>query len=60
MGVLCLQRGGITIGLILFGIKVRQGQMFDIEFAGGTSVQFDLQASDGQGRAERSLAELRL
>lgn len=33
----------LTIGLILFSIKVRQGQMFDIEFAGGTSVQFDLQ-----------------
>jgi len=33
----------LTIGLILFGIKVHQGQMFDIEFAGGTSVQFDLQ-----------------
>jgi SecD/SecF fusion protein len=32
----------ITIGLVLFSIKVRQGQMFDIEFAGGTSVQFDL------------------
>jgi SecD/SecF fusion protein len=32
----------LTIGLILFSIKVRQGQMFDIEFAGGTSVQFDL------------------
>ena len=33
----------LTIGLILFTFKVRQGQMFDIEFAGGTSVQFDLQ-----------------
>jgi SecD/SecF fusion protein len=32
----------ITLGLILFGIKVHQGQMMDIEFAGGTSVQFDL------------------
>jgi len=34
----------ITLGLILFGLKVRQGQMLDIEFAGGTSVQFDLKA----------------
>jgi SecD/SecF fusion protein len=32
----------VTLGLILFGIKVHQRQMFDIEFAGGTSVQFDL------------------
>ena len=32
----------ITIGLVLFGIKMHQGQMFDIEFAGGTSAQFDL------------------
>lgn len=32
----------LTIGLILFGIKVHERQMFDIEFAGGTSVQFDL------------------
>ena len=27
---------------MLFAIKVKQRQMFDIEFAGGTSVQFDL------------------
>jgi SecD/SecF fusion protein len=32
----------ISIGLVLFFIKVHQRQMFDIEFAGGTSVQFDL------------------
>jgi SecD/SecF fusion protein len=32
----------ISIGLVLFGIKVHQHEMFDIEFAGGTSVQFDL------------------
>ena len=32
----------ITLGLILFFMKVHQRQMFDIEFAGGTSVQFDL------------------
>lgn len=32
----------ITVGTILFVIKVRQGRMFDIEFAGGTSVQFEL------------------
>jgi len=32
----------ITIGLILFGMKVRQREMLDIEFAGGTSVQFDV------------------
>jgi SecD/SecF fusion protein len=32
----------ITVGAILFGIKVKQGKMFDIEFAGGTSVTFDL------------------
>jgi len=33
----------ITLGLVLFGIKMHQGQVMDIEFAGGTSVQFDLQ-----------------
>jgi len=32
----------ITLGLVLFGMKLSQRQMFDIEFAGGTSVQFDL------------------
>lgn len=32
----------VTLGLILFAIKTRQGQVMDIEFAGGTSVQFDL------------------
>jgi SecD/SecF fusion protein len=32
----------IGIGLVLFFVKVHQRQMFDIEFAGGTSVQFDL------------------
>ena len=32
----------ITIGMILFGLKVHQRQMFDIEFVGGTSVQFDV------------------
>jgi SecD/SecF fusion protein len=32
----------ISIGLVLFGIKLSQGQMLDIEFASGTSVQFEL------------------
>ncbi len=32
----------ITVGSVLFGIKMRQGKMFDIEFAGGTSVTFEL------------------
>jgi SecD/SecF fusion protein len=32
----------IGVGLVLFFVKVHQRQMFDIEFAGGTSVQFDL------------------
>jgi SecD/SecF fusion protein len=32
----------ITVGMILFGLKVHQRQMLDIEFAGGTSVQFDV------------------
>jgi SecD/SecF fusion protein len=32
----------IVIGLIAFGAKWRQGQLLDIEFASGTSVQFDL------------------
>jgi SecD/SecF fusion protein len=32
----------IVIGLALFGIKLRQGQMLDIEFASGTAVQFEL------------------
>jgi SecD/SecF fusion protein len=38
----------LTIGLILFGIKVHERQMFDIEFAGGTSVQFDLKTPMGK------------
>ena len=32
----------IVIGLIAFGAKWTQGQILDIEFASGTSVQFDL------------------
>jgi SecD/SecF fusion protein len=32
----------ITIGTILFAVKAHQGQMMDIEFASGTSVQFEL------------------
>jgi SecD/SecF fusion protein len=32
----------ISIGLVLFVVKVRDGQMMDIEFASGTSVQFQL------------------
>ncbi|HSU67952.1 MAG TPA: protein translocase subunit SecD, partial [Tepidisphaeraceae bacterium] len=32
----------VTAGLVLFAIKVHQREMFDIEFAGGTSVQLDL------------------
>jgi SecD/SecF fusion protein len=32
----------ITIGLVLFGIKMREGQMMDIEFASGTSLQIKL------------------
>jgi SecD/SecF fusion protein len=32
----------ISIGMVLFVIKVNQGQMMDIEFASGTSVQFQL------------------
>src|SRR5688572_19784771 len=32
----------ISIGLIAFGTKLAQGQMLDIEFASGTSVQFEL------------------
>jgi SecD/SecF fusion protein len=32
----------MTLGLIAFGAKWAQGQMLDIEFASGTSVQFDL------------------
>lgn len=32
----------IVIGLIAFAAKWRQGQLLDIEFASGTSVQFDL------------------
>jgi len=32
----------ITTGMVLFVLKVRQGQMMDIEFASGTSVQFEL------------------
>lgn len=32
----------IVIGLAAFGIKLKQGRMMDIEFASGTSVQFEL------------------
>ena len=32
----------IFLGLIAFGVKLAQGQMLDIEFTKGTSVQFDL------------------
>jgi SecD/SecF fusion protein len=32
----------IVVGLILFGIRFSQGAMLDIEFARGTSVQFEL------------------
>ncbi|HEV2292901.1 MAG TPA: protein translocase subunit SecD [Tepidisphaeraceae bacterium] len=32
----------ITIGLLAFGAKWAQGRILDIEFASGTSVQFDL------------------
>jgi SecD/SecF fusion protein len=32
----------IVVGLIAFGVKLAQGQMLDIEFTQGTSVQFDL------------------
>lgn len=32
----------LAIGLTMFGIKVRQGRMMDIEFATGTSLQFQL------------------
>jgi SecD/SecF fusion protein len=32
----------LTIGLVAFGVKLKQGQMLDIEFTKGTSVQFDL------------------
>jgi SecD/SecF fusion protein len=32
----------ISIGLVLFVAKIRQGEMMDIEFASGTSVQFGL------------------
>jgi SecD/SecF fusion protein len=32
----------IVIGLIAFGVKLSQGRMMDIEFASGTSVQFEL------------------
>jgi SecD/SecF fusion protein len=33
---------GITVGLTLFFIQVRKGNMMGIEFASGTSVQFEL------------------
>jgi SecD/SecF fusion protein len=32
----------IFVGLVAFGVKWRQGQMLDIEFTKGTSVQFEL------------------
>ena len=32
----------IVLGLVAFGAKLYQGQMMDIEFASGTSVQFEL------------------
>ncbi|HXE55923.1 MAG TPA: protein translocase subunit SecD, partial [Tepidisphaeraceae bacterium] len=52
----------LTIGLVLFTFKVRQGQMFDIEFAGGTSVQFDLthpmSKDELMGRLQKSNEEV--
>jgi SecD/SecF fusion protein len=36
----------ILIGLTLFGVKLKQGKMMDIEFASGTSVQFELNDKD--------------
>jgi SecD/SecF fusion protein len=32
----------LLVGLVMFGVKLAQGQMLDIEFSKGTSVQFDL------------------
>jgi len=47
----------ILAGLTAFGIKLAQGRMLDIEFAQGTSVQFDLkepmEAGDVRDRIER-------
>lgn len=33
---------GITVGLVLFFLQVRKGEMMGIEFASGTSVQFEM------------------
>jgi SecD/SecF fusion protein len=32
----------IVLGLVLFGVRMAQGEMMDVEFRSGTSVQFDL------------------
>jgi SecD/SecF fusion protein len=46
----------ILVGLIAFGAKWAQGQMLDIEFTKGTSVQFELREPMKQG-AVRKLIE---
>jgi SecD/SecF fusion protein len=40
---------GITVGMVLFVIKVRAGEMMGIEFASGTSVQLELAKPMSQG-----------
>jgi SecD/SecF fusion protein len=49
---------GITIGLVLFIVKVRQGEMIGIEFAKGTSVQFELAKAMPQAKL-REIVEKR-
>jgi SecD/SecF fusion protein len=51
----------VVLGLVAFGVKLAQGQMLDIEFSKGTSVQFDLnepmKIEDVRGRMEAVAAK---
>ncbi|HZL34984.1 MAG TPA: protein translocase subunit SecD [Tepidisphaeraceae bacterium] len=43
---------GITVGLILFFVQVHKGQMMGIEFASGTSVEFEVKNAMDQGKLQ--------
>jgi len=51
----------LVVGLVAFGVKLAQGQMLDIEFSKGTSVQFDLKdrmnIADVRSRVEKVAAQ---
>ena len=47
----------LTLGLLAFGVKLAQGQMLDIEFTQGTSVQFDLKQPMGQDEVRKTIGD---